>query len=147
MSASIRLRPAVELAQQHADDAARQLAECQQRVKDRKLQLEELVGYRVDYANGLLHKSRSGLNAARMNDYSLFLERLNKAIEQLQTELDSAYKELSASKRVLLEKLQRAKALESVVSRYQQGERMVQSRREQNESDEHALRVVRTVFR
>ena len=147
MNASVRLQPAVELAQQHADDAARQLAECRQRIRDRKLQLEELVGYRVDYANGLQHKSRSGLNAARMNDYSLFMERLNKAIEQLQTDLDSAYKELAASKRILLEKLQRAKALESVVSRYQQGEQMVKSRREQNESDEHALRVVRTVFR
>ncbi len=147
MNTSIRLQPAVEMAKQHAEDAARSLARCQQEIRDRQLQLDELVGYRVDYTKGLLQKSCNGLNAARMNDYSLFLERLNKAIEQLQISLDSAYKELSASKRVLLEKFQRTKALENVVSRHQQGERRVQSRREQNESDEHAQRVARPVFR
>ena len=146
MNSSTRLQPSVELAQQHADDAARKVAECQQAVKDRKLQLDELVGYRVGYTDGLLQKSRAGLNSARMNDYSLFMERLNNAIEQLQVALESAYKDLSTSKRTLLEKLQRLKVLESVVMRHQQSERQVQSRREQKESDDHAQRVARRVF-
>ena len=146
MNSSTRLQPSVDLAQQHADDAARKVAECQQAVKDRKLQLDELVGYRGEYTDGLLQKSRAGLHSARMNDYSLFMERLNNAIEQLQVALESAYKELATSKRTLLEKLQRLKVLENVVMRHQQSERQVQSRREQNESDDHAQRVARRVF-
>ena len=146
MNASRRLQPAVELAQQHADDAARNVAVCQQTVKDRKLQLDELVGYRVDYTNGLREKSQAGFSSARMNDYSVFMERLNTAIDQLQSTLESAYQELSTSKRTFFEKLQRAKALESAMLRHQQSERQVQSRREQNESDEHAQRLVRRGF-
>ena len=146
MKASRRLKPAIEVAQQHADDAARKLAECQLRVKNQKTQLQELVGYRDDYTSGLRHKSRSGLNAAQMNDFSLFMNRLNSAIEQLQQSLQVTSRELSVCKQDLLEKLQRAKALEGVVKRYQESERQAQSRREQYESDEHGQRLVRTVF-
>lgn len=145
MSSSKRLQPAVEMVQQKAEDAARKVVACQQKVKDRELQLDELVEYRKDYTNSLQHKSRAGLNATRMNDYNVFMARLNHAIEQQEIILESANNELSACKRTWLELQQRAKALESVVAGYQKTERQEQSRREQKESDEYARRIIRTV--
>jgi len=145
MNKSKRLQPVAEIAQQKADEAASRIAESRQKIKDRKQQLDELVEYREDYTNGLQHKRQAGLNAAQMNDYILFMERLNLAINQQQVSLDSAYSELSANRRAWQEKQQRARALENVVSRHQLSEQQAQSRREQKESDEHAQRIMRTV--
>jgi len=143
MNSSKRMQPVAEIAQQQADAAARSVAECNQIVTDMRKQLDELLAYRDDYANGLRHKGHEGLKANQIKDYSLFMERLNKAIEQQQAVLNSAGSKLAASKQLWIEKQQRARTIDSVVSRYQQVERREQSRREQRDGDEHALRLLR----
>lgn len=143
MNSSKRMQPVAEIAQQQADAAARSVAECNQIVTDMRKQLDELLAYRDDYANGLRHKGHEGLKANQIKDYSLFMERLNKAIEQQQAVLNSAGSKLAASKQLWIEKQQRARTIDSVVSRYQQVERREQSRREQRDGDEHALRLIR----
>jgi flagellar FliJ protein len=134
------MQPLAKMAQQNADDAARVLAECRSTLEAKQHQLDELVSYRDDYASGLRTKGLSGLNASRITDYNLFLGRLNKAIEQQQTVVANARSELDASKRHWLEKQQRSRALDSVVTRYRHQEQRQQSRREQREHDEHSHR-------
>ncbi|MGB5716778.1 MAG: flagellar export protein FliJ [Gammaproteobacteria bacterium] len=141
MSSYKRMQPVAEAAQQQADAAAKSVAECNRIVMAMRRQLDELLGYRDDYANGLRQKGHKGVNASQMKDYSVFLERLNKAIGQQQENLDNAGARFAASKRVWIEKQQRAKAIDSVVERYQQADRREQSRREQQEGDEHARRL------
>ena len=143
MNSSKRMQPVAEIAQQQADAAARSVAECNQIVTDMQKQLNELLAYRDDYANGLRHKGHAGLKANQIKDYSLFMERLNKAIEQQQAVLNNAGSKLAASKQLWIEKQQRARTIDSVVSRYQQVERREQSQREQRDGDEHALRLIR----
>jgi len=106
-------------------------------------QLDELLSYRDDYANGLSNRGPKGFNAIQIKDYNLFMERLSKAIEQQQVVLNSAGARLATSKKIWIEKQQRAKAIDSVVSRYQQVEQREQSRRDQREGDEHAQRLLR----
>jgi flagellar FliJ protein len=137
------MQPVAEMAQQQADAAARSVAECNQIYTDMRKQLDELLSYRDDYAAGMHNKDNKGFKANQMKDYSLFLARLNKAIEQQQDVLTSAGNRLAASKQMWIEKQQRAKTIDSVVSRYQQVERRQQSRRDQRDSDEHALRLIR----
>ena len=143
MNSSKRMQPVAEIAQQQADAAARSVAECNQIVTDMRKQLDELLAYRDDYANGLRHKGHEGLKANQIKDYSLFMERLNKAIEQQQAVLNSAGSKLAASKQLWVEKQQRAKTIDSAISRYQQVERREQLRRDQYDGDEHALRLIR----
>ena len=143
MNSSKRMQPVAEIAQQQADAAARSVTECNQIVTDMRKQLDELLAYRDDYANGLRHKGQEGLKANQIKDYSLFMERLNKAIEQQQAVLNSAGSKLAASKQLWIEKQQRARTIDSVVCRYQQVERREQSQREQRDGDEHALRLIR----
>jgi flagellar FliJ protein len=137
------MQPVAALAQQQADVAAQSVAEYSLTYANMRKQLDELLSYRNDYARGLHHKGHNGLNAVQIKDYRLFLARLNMAIEQQQLALNNAADKLAASRRVWIEKKQRAKALDSVVGRYQQTERREQSRRDQHESDEHAQRLVR----
>lgn len=143
MSSCKRMQPVAEIAQQQSDAAAQSVAEWSRKYTDIQRQLDELLSYRDDYVNGLQHRGRDGLNAIQIKDYRLFMERLNKAIEQQQRVLNSAGDKLAVSRQALLEKQQRAKAIESVVSRYQRDERRERSRRDQSESDEHAQRLMR----
>lgn len=142
MNSCKRMEPVAEIAKQQADAAAQCVAECNRIYTGMRKQLDELLSYRDDYANGFHHKGRQGFNAMQIKDYSLFLERLNKAIEQQQVVVNSAGARLAASKQAWIEKQQRAKAIDSVVSRYQQVERREQLRRDQQEGDEHATRRV-----
>jgi flagellar FliJ protein len=147
MNACKRMKPVAELAQQQADAAAQSVAECNRVCTDIQKQLDELLSYRDGYANGLCDKGRTGLNAIQIKDYRLFLVRLNKAIEQQQLVLNSATARLAASRQVWVEKQQHAKAIDSVVGRYQQQEQRERSRRDQHESDEHAQRMRRSQYR
>lgn len=135
------MQPVAEAAQQQADAAAKSVAECNRLVMDMRRKLDELLAYRDDYTNGLRHKGPKGLNASQMKDYSVFLERLNNAIGQQQEHLNSAGARFAASKQAWVEKRQRAKAIDSVVNRYQQADQREQSRRDQQEGDEHARRL------
>jgi flagellar FliJ protein len=143
MNACKRMQPVAALAHQQADVAAQSVAEYGLSYENMQKQLDELLSYRNDYAEGLHRKGHNGLNAVQIKDYRLFLARLNMAIEQQQLALNKAADQLADSRQVWIEKKQRAKALDSVVSGYQQTEQREQSRRDQHESDEHAQRLVR----
>ena len=147
MNSCKRMKPVAEMAQQQAEAAAKSVAECNLVCTNMQKQLDELLSYRDDYANGLCHKGRTGLNAIQIKDYRLFLVRLNKAIEQQQNVLNSAAARLAVSRQEWVEKQQRAQAIDSVVSRYQQEERRACSRRDQQESDEQAQRLLRRQYR
>jgi flagellar FliJ protein len=132
------MQSVAEIAQQQADAAAQSVTECNRIYTVMRKQLDELLSYRDDYANGLSNRGPKGFNAIQIKDYSLFMERLSKAIQQQQVVLNSAGARLATSKKIWIEKQQRAKAIDSVVSRYQQVEQREQSRRDQREGDEHA---------
>lgn len=143
MSPSKRMQPVAQMARKRADEAAHDVAEYQRKLEDMQAKLDELVSYRDDYAHGLREKGRTGINAAQVSDYNLFMVRLNKAVEQQQVVLENTRKGLEASKQNWLDKQQRARALDTVMSRYERHERHKQSRREQQENDEHARRRMR----
>jgi len=142
MSAGKRMQPVADLARQQAETAAHSVADCGLKYTVIRKQLDELLSYRNDYEKCFREMSNTGLNAVQIKDYRIFMNRLDEAIEQQHAVLNSAGNRLSASKQVWIEKQQRVKAIGSVVSRYQQSERRKQVRRDQNESDEHAQRIL-----
>ena len=143
MNSCKRMQPVAEMAQQQAEAAAQSVAECNRAYESMRRQLDELLSYRDDYANGLRHKGCQGFNAMQIKDYRLFLERLNRAIDQQQGILNDAGARLAASKQLWIEKQQHAKAIGSVMNRYEQIEQRKQSRHDQREGDEHALHFLR----
>ncbi|ODV06679.1 MAG: flagellar export protein FliJ [Rhodanobacter sp. SCN 68-63] len=78
-----RLQPAVDQAHKRRDDAMQKLAEQQQRVARAEHQLGELKRYRQDYAAG----QGDGMSVSALLNRQQFIERIDRAIEQQQTEV------------------------------------------------------------
>lgn len=140
MKPSQRLQPAVEQAREHLHAATLKLADAQFRHEQKLQKLRELEAYRDEYMQGLLRKSRDGLNMTQMKDYNLFLDRLNQAIRQQYHMVEGVRLEMEHSARQWREAQVRVNALEKVVERKVQAERREEDRRELRENDEHARR-------
>jgi len=140
MKPSQRMQPALELARERMRTAALKLADVRYRYEQKQQKLGELECYRDEYMQGLLRKSRDGLNVVQMKDYNLFLERLNQAIREQHHMLEGMKMELEKSAQQWRQEQVRVNALDKVVERKVQAERREADRQEQAECNEHARR-------
>lgn len=140
MSPSKRLEPVAKVAQGREQDALHSLAECQRVLDERRARLAQLIAYRDEYARGFQAAGATGLSAARLHEYHVFLDRLGQAVEQQQVLVRASERECLASQQRWLELRSRARAIDEVVSRYREREQSEAERREQRESDERAQR-------
>lgn len=135
MTRSKRMQSVVEVTANREREAARRLGDAQKRVEAAEQRLQELLLYRDDYtqqfANG------ASLTAARLQDYRIFLGRLNQAVDQQLQLLERARQDCEAQRRRWMDIHTRTQALDKVVSRYRDEERSDNERREQKESDQH----------
>ena len=127
-----RLQPAVDQAHKRRDDAMQKLAEQQQRVARAEHQLGELKRYRQDYAAG----QGDGMSVSALLNRQQFIERIDRAIEQQQTEVQRQLRQLDHARGQWRDAHAREQALDSVVSNYRELERKAEDRREQSDIDE-----------
>ena len=139
MTRSKRMQSVVEVTASRERDAARRLGDLQNRELAAAQRLEELIRYREEYtrqfADGV------SLPAARLQDYRVFLSRLNQAVEAQQKLLARAQQECAAQRSRWLEIHSRAQALDKVALRYRDAERDDHERREQKEADQRSNNV------
>ncbi len=140
MKPSQRIKPALELAQERMRTAALKLGDTRCRYEQKQQKLRELECYRDEYMQGLLRKSREGLNVVQMRDYNMFLERLNQAIRQQHRMLEAMKVELEKSAQLWRQEQVRVKALDKVIERKVQAEQREVDRQEQLECNEHGRR-------
>lgn len=145
MKPSRRLGPVIDKARESEQAAARALGEVHTRVDGAAQKLAELETYRNEYIEGLQHKTRNGLNAMQMKDYRVFLGRLDEAIRQQQQVLAGLEQEAGHARQGWLQEKQRLGALDKLNDRHRQQERSDSDRREQSESNEHALQRWRRI--
>jgi flagellar FliJ protein len=134
------MQPALDIARERLHTAALKLADVQFRHEQKRQKLRELEGYRDEYMQGLLRKSRDGLGVSQMKDYNLFLGRLNQAIRQQSHMLEGVRLEMEQCLQQWRQEQVRANALDKVVERKVQAERREADRQEQLECNEHARR-------
>lgn len=139
MTRSKRMQPVLEVAARREQEAAKRLGDSQQRQQMAEQRLQELIHYRDDYARQF--NDGGSLTAARLQDYRIFLDRLNQAIEQQRLLVQRAIQDCEAQRRRWVEVHGRNQALDKVVSRYRSEERTQEDLREQKESDEHSNSV------
>lgn len=137
MTRSKRMQPVVEVTVNREREAARRLGELRQRQQAAEQRLQELIQYREDYARQFA--AGGSLSAARLQDYRVFLGRLNQAVEQQQALVERARQDCVAQQTRWMELHTRVQALGKVVSRYRDSERSDRDRREQKEADQRAL--------
>lgn len=128
------MQPVVDVAARREREAASQLGEGQARRQQAEQRLQDLIAYRDEYSRQF--DAAGSVNAVRLRDYRIFLDRLNQAIEQQRGLCARAAADCEALRLRWLEVHGRAQALDKVVSRYQAEERDCDARREQQESDQ-----------
>jgi flagellar protein FliJ len=128
-----RLQPVVDLAAEKAEEATRMLATQQRAVADAEQQLVELRRYRNEYA-----EMPSGIGVAELLNRQQFLQKIDMAIVQQLGEVQRRERALERARTDWSEARGRAKALDSVTTKYREQERKSQDRREQEQADERS---------
>jgi flagellar FliJ protein len=132
------MQPIKALADTRERDAGAIVAAARRTVEDRERQLEQLRGYRTEYAKRAA--TEGAADAVRLQNYHAFLARLGDAIRQQEEMVVAARRELEQKLVQWQERRVEAASLGKVVQRIATVEQKAADRREQIETDERALR-------
>ena len=128
-----RLQPVVDIAAEKAEDATRALATHQRALADAEQQLVELRRYRNEYA-----VMPDGIGVGALLNRQQFLQKIDMAIVQQLGEVQRRERALERARQDWTHARGRAKALDSVTTKYREQERKSQDRREQEQADERS---------
>jgi flagellar FliJ protein len=134
------MKPVQRVAQGREAAAVRKLGQSQQYLDAQMARLEELQAYRDQYARDFEASAGGGLDALRIQDYRMFLNRLGEAIRQQEALIQQCIAHHEDSRKAWVESRSHSQAIEKVVDRYQVEERRQRDRKEQLEQDERAQR-------
>ncbi len=141
MMRSRRMEPVQRLTQEREQSAARELGQCQQELAAQESRLQELLGYREQYSRSFQHTGSSGLGARNLQDYRVFLGRLNEAIHQQKNLLQQCRERQQQTHRQWLETRSRSQAIGKVMEGYRRETQRLQQRQEQKDTDERNNRA------
>ncbi len=116
------------------------LGQSQQQLNAQLAKLEQLRGYREQYAADFAASGGTGLDATRLRDYRVFLSRLGEAVRQQEAVVARYQSQHEQARQQWVESRSHSQAIDKVVSRYREQEQRQQEKREQREQDERSLR-------
>jgi len=119
--------------------SARELGTSQQDHQRKCVQLDQLKQFKADYELTLEQKGSEGMPAKQLQDYRLFLGRLNQAIDQQVREIQDSEVSLVAVQARWLSKSQRKSALDHLVDERHRVQVKSRDKAEQKASDEHMM--------
>lgn len=111
----------------------------QQSHAGKRTQLEQLQQFKADYETTLAQKCSEGISASQLQDYRLFLAKLNQAIEQANVDMQLATQSLAEVRSEWIDKSQRKTALEHIVEERHKEHLRLLEKAEQKESDEQSM--------
>jgi flagellar FliJ protein len=140
MTRSKRLQPIAEVEHGRERDAAREVGRCQQALEELRAQLTQLNAYREEYSRKFVDALHGGLGVTGVQEYRLFLARLDQAIVEQERKLDAGHRAYEATRERWLETRRRAEAMDKVMENCRAEELKTADRIEQRELDERAAR-------
>lgn len=136
MKSSQGLKPVASIAKAHERNAARLMGEMLRQAEAQQLQLETLNEYRKDYIKKFSAAAQVGLSAIQMQDYQVFINRLDTAIDQQKEQVAQSRQECEQSRDYWRSKYNHSEMIHKVVeTRVQQEEKMKNSK-ELKEADD-----------
>lgn len=123
----------------------RELSVKQQRHQQKDAQLEQLLQFKREYEEKLDQVTGSGIGAKQLQDYRLFMHKLNQAIVQHRRELEIAAADMGLARAQWLSKSQRKSALDHLVEQAHRAQLAAHDKAEQKAADENTL--ARTISR
>lgn len=143
MTRTQRLAPVQDIVDNAERRLAQSLAVHERRVAEAEGKLGELTCYRGEYEKQFTQRAASGMGVSELRDYQAFLARLTEAMRQQQSVLQRVRADRDAERLRWQDAAKRAKALEHVVTQWQNEERRSADKREQRDIDERAQRVTK----
>lgn len=143
MAESFRLQRVLELTDQRLEAATAELNRLRRRLEQERTKYDQLQGFNLEYAAGLQEALKSGMEAHRLRDYREFLDKLARAISAQGGEVERCRKVWEESYQRWLDLRQRHQALDLLKQRFLQQEARQETRREQKQQDEFALKSIR----
>jgi flagellar FliJ protein len=136
---SKRFEPIRKIASTSAKDLSRAMGEAGRKVAELEGKAEQLQSYRDDYVRN--SQSPATIDAVKLQNYRIFLDRLGEALRQQLKALEVARAEYDKRRALWTEKRIEAESLGRAVDRFRKEERYAAEQREQREGDDAALRV------
>ncbi len=143
MVPSDRLKPVHEVAEKREQSAARLFGEARRILKDQESRLDQLLMFREEYRERFDADLRGGMSASRLQEYQVFMAKLDQAIKQQQGAVELSRRESQLKKRHWQKKHVRTQAIGKAIDRFRKEELNQQERIEQKENDEYAMRTAR----
>jgi flagellar FliJ protein len=140
MAQPFRLQVLLDLAHDRLESASRELQRLRQQWVEAQSKLDQLNGYQSEYANGLHERLSAGIAAHLLTDYRLFLAKLARAISAQSEEVERRQQAWDDEHVRWLKLRQREQALEVLLQRHRATEALHDSKLEQKEQDEFALK-------
>jgi flagellar FliJ protein len=141
MKKSKRFQSVIKIASAHERQAATALGEAQAALQSQMARLEELLRYQEEYRLQFQRTGSLGVDARRIEDYCVFLDKLRQAIRQQQDMVEAAQQAVDERKQAWFSSRGKLKTYDNVMERFQTEERRQEDKREQKETDERAQRT------
>ncbi len=132
------LQPVATIAKAHEQNAARQMGDMLRQVEAQQNQLKTLMSYRDDYIENFSSAGRAGLSAVQMQDYQVFIHRLDTAIVQQQEQVVQSRQECEQSRAYWQSKHNHSEMINKVVETRNQQEIQSKNSHEQREQDDRS---------
>ena len=130
------LQPLLDLANERVDAAAQRLALLKRRWQSQEEKLQQLFVYQDEYRHRLANTLTQGLDMLRMQDFHVFLKKLEEAIRQQKIEVQHMKLTWEECQRAWLEERRKLKTFDILRERYLRGETQREYRLEQRDQDE-----------
>lgn len=132
------LQRLVEYAATQVDDAAKVLARCAGALEREKAKCEQLEGYKGEYLRRLGEAGRMGMNVLQLQDFQLFLGKLDTAIDGQKQEVERAERAWNQAREDWMHARRKLLGYETLATRFHKEQEVREARREQKETDEYA---------
>lgn len=116
--------------------AAGELSQARQNHSKQQGQLDQLIGFRQEYEDKVAATTNGGLSVRQFMDHRVFLEKLNAAISQQQTEIAHVEKTVQGHEQEWLDRYQRKKVLENLSISKQKALTQQEQKQEAKKTDE-----------
>lgn len=140
MAKPFTLQPLLELVQNRADEATKELGRRIAAEQDTKTKLDLLVQYRDEYTDRFRQASRQGLSPSEWRNFQDFISRIDQAIAQQRVAVMTSENHTAQGQAEWLAQHHKLKAIDTLAQRHVAAELYRENKQEQKLQDEFSAR-------
>jgi len=143
MTKPFTLQPLLELMQNRADEATKELGRRIAAEQDNKSKLTMLSQYRDEYAERFRQAASQGMSPAGWRNFQDFISRIDEAIAQQRVVVLTSEQHTAEGQAQWLTQHHKLKAIDTLAQRHLTSELLRQQKQEQKQQDEFSARKAR----